>query len=459
MKNLRLLAAVLAVALVAMPASASVQNVKISGSIDSTFLHRENFDFNTDSTAALAATGSRSQNVFLTQTTLRVDADLTDQVSTTIGLINERAWTAPTTANTDIDLYLAYVTLREMLYSPLTLIVGRQVFNFGNSFVFDATGTNASAPADSGLSGVAGDLTKQTSLDAVRAILDYNPLTLTAFAAITNANTVVAASTDDDVNVYGLNATYELGDELNSVVEAYIFSKKDKSTNSSVGDKADIITVKGVRASSNILDGLNVQGEFAYQGGTKSVGSADNLTRKAFGLQGIVAYQIPEDILPDVLKGYNATTKYTFTKVTGEERGSSPDQKWTEWDPFFEAQDGGTIYNTLFGLSNMIKHGASLTVNPMEDVTSTIQYTKLWRQQAYDVVGTSLSLVQPDGTSVSVDTNRGKKGLGQELDFMTTYDYTEDVQIGMNLGLFWPGEVFHDSTPAKQLLVNLNVAF
>ena len=58
-----------------------------------------------------------------------------------------------------------------------------QVFSFGNSLVFDATGTNDAAPTGSGLNGVAEDLTKQTAIDAVRAILDYNPLTVSIFAA------------------------------------------------------------------------------------------------------------------------------------------------------------------------------------------------------------------------------------------------------------------------------------
>ena len=44
--------------------------------------------------ADLYGQGLKKQNVFLTQTRLRVDADLSDNVSTTVGLINERAWNA-----------------------------------------------------------------------------------------------------------------------------------------------------------------------------------------------------------------------------------------------------------------------------------------------------------------------------------------------------------------------------
>ena len=70
----------LLVAFVAMPAMASVQNVKVSGSIDSTWLIRDNFDLG----ASIIA--DEGQNLFITQTMLMVDADLTDNVSTTVSL-------------------------------------------------------------------------------------------------------------------------------------------------------------------------------------------------------------------------------------------------------------------------------------------------------------------------------------------------------------------------------------
>lgn len=127
----KILFVMLALTLMAMPAMASVQNVKVSGDIESTYLIRDSFDFE----------GS-SQDVLLTQTRLRVDADLTDKVSATVALINERAWGIDTNATSDIDLNLAYVTMKEMLYSPLTVTLGRQEFAFGNSFVIDSAGSN-----------------------------------------------------------------------------------------------------------------------------------------------------------------------------------------------------------------------------------------------------------------------------------------------------------------------------
>ncbi|MBF0386080.1 MAG: hypothetical protein HQL27_09480, partial [Candidatus Omnitrophica bacterium] len=123
----KLILALLILAVMAVPAFASVQNVKISGSINSFLVMRENFDFGIS-----AGANDEKQNVFLTLTKLRADADLTDNVSATVELINEREWgdnnIGGSTYRTQVDIHLAYVTLREMLYSPLTVVIGRQAF-------------------------------------------------------------------------------------------------------------------------------------------------------------------------------------------------------------------------------------------------------------------------------------------------------------------------------------------
>ena len=102
----KLLVAALMVVL-ASPAFAAIQNVKVSGDITTSFVDRNNFDLGqTEDTLFVAVDGDtdlngtpvglKNQNVFITQTRLRVDADLSDNVSTTVGLINERAWNAET---------------------------------------------------------------------------------------------------------------------------------------------------------------------------------------------------------------------------------------------------------------------------------------------------------------------------------------------------------------------------
>ena len=469
MRKSIILAVVLMVALVAVPAFASVQNVKVSGSVDSTYLFRDNFDLG-QSTLNVEDT---NQHLFFTQTTLRVDADLTDQVSATVALINERVWEADPGASSDVALNLAYVTLREMLYSPLTVVVGRQVFSYGNSFIMDATGANNTINTDSNLNNVVEDMSKQSALDAIRLIFDYNPLTLGILYSKVDTGTPGASfdNITDDVDLYGANATYELGDDLNTQVEAYFFARINKATNDSTtgdGSKADTIYLPGLRASADVLDGLNVQGEIAWQRGNRVRSTAranDNEQRRAMAAQVISNYQVPNDVLPDVLEEYNPALQYVYTYVSGDsnpEDVSSEDvvgaqastNTHTAWDPFFEAQGAGTIYNSLFDLTNAHIHTVALTANPIEDVTTKVSWTGLWLDKQIDD-GTSsdsqFDIRQPGtGTAIALDANRETE-IGYEIDVETTYDYTEDVQFGATFGWFVPGDVLlgEDATIAQ----------
>ena len=109
-KSLIVLFCVLFVFAAAMPAFAAVQNIKVSGDILARYIARSDFSLTKD----LVGTDDNI-NVFNTVTRIRIDADLTDNVSTVVRLINERNWTEADAATTDIDLDLAYVTLKEFL--------------------------------------------------------------------------------------------------------------------------------------------------------------------------------------------------------------------------------------------------------------------------------------------------------------------------------------------------------
>lgn len=457
MRKLIVLALAVVMAASAAPAFASVQNVKIGGWTNNTFLHRAEFDLGNGSG------GTDEQSLFINQTGLQVDADLTDQVYVTIALIGERGWGADggdEASSSEVDIYLAYVTLKEMLYSPLTLVVGRQTFSFGNGLVFDATGTNNTAPGDSGIASIAQDLTKQTSLDAIRAIFDYNPLTVTVFYSKLHQNTVAFSDVDDDVDLYGLNANYQLGDDMDSVVEAYFFKSRDKEDNDGLtGAQTPYIKVTGVRASTNPIEGFNVQLEVAKQGGRERISDSptpEHRKRNAWAVQGIVNYQLP------VLEEYKPVAQYIFTKTTGDTDTDLTDSNhsdYTGWDPFFEAQGGGHIYNSLFDLTNSVIHSVYLTAEPMEDITTRLAVTGIFleRELKQDSIETRL----PTGSSQVLAAKTDSSYIGKEINFDLTYDYTEDVTIGTSLGWFFAGSVFdnENNSTAKQALVSMNVAF
>jgi len=489
----------------ASPAFAAIQNVKVSGDITSTFVDRNTFDlgltnledFNnsggllgTNGPNSFAPVGLKKQNVFITQTRLRVDADLSDNVSTTVGLINERAWggegnvtggASTSKQNTDVQLYLASVTMRELLYSPLTVTVGRQIFNYGNGLIIGDGGVNNQATGD--LQFIAQDLTMRTSYDGVKAVLDYKPLTIDMFYFKNLQNQVNGNpdSKNTSSDVYGINANYQLNDPMNTVVEVYMFSRingKDIAATDedidgdNVNDKTDTLFVPGLRASTNPIKGLNVQGELAWHLGQRPTGDAGDGAaptaerREAMAAQFLASYALP------VLDKYKPTVNASYTYVSGDKNGNinynqdkvSSAKTYTAWDPFNENQGAGTIYNTLFPLSNMHILALGASVNPLEDVTAAFTWSGLWDAQPYDMAGKNpLLLFQPDGgtTPLLETAKHNARSLGNEYDVNLTYNYTEDVTFGVSLGWFVPGNVFtsNNNNVAQQALADVAVKF
>jgi len=494
----KLLVAAIAV-LMASPAFAAIQNVKVSGDITSTFINRNNFDLGTTlgsegttGSTAYSPVGLKRQNVFITQTRLRVDADLSDNVSTTVGLINERAWNAENTTgsgagfgsnspaysnDTNVQVYLASVTMRELLYSPLTVTVGRQVFNYGNGLILGDGGVNNQSTGN--LQFIAQDLTMRTTYDGIKAILDYKPLTIDMFyfknqQSLVNGNPLSKKSSSD---VYGINANYQLSDPWSTVMETYVFSRINGNdvTGTTTNNRGDTLFVPGLRASTNPVKGLNVQAELAWQLGNHpvTVGAVQQAEKRyAMAAQLLASYSLP------VYQKYKPGVNASYTYVSGDKNGgtnygvdqANSAKRYTAWDPFNENQGGGTIYNTLFPLSNMHIIALGASANPLEDVTTAFTWSSLWNASPYtaNTLGTSggnqLQLFQPDGgaTTITPATKHSGRGLGNEYDFNLTYNYTEDVTFGVSLGWYVPtGSAFSSAndTVASQALADVAVKF
>ena len=115
----------------------------------------------------------------------------------------------------------------------------------------------------------------------------------------------------------------------------------------------------------------------------------------------------------------------------------------------------------MFDLTNLQIHSVSLTANPIEDVTASVSWHGLWLDKHIDQsAGDTITLNNVNGNAATPDViEAGRKGVGSEFDIDATYDYTEDVQLGLNVGVFKPGELFRTNRNAKQVIANVNVAF
>ena len=180
-----LLIAVISFALMG-TASAAVENIKVSGDITAQGILRD-LTLGSDSTDQI-------EEFLFSQVRLRFDADLTEGVSAVIRFINERVWGEEDwyADDTDIDLDLAYIELKEFLYEPLTMIIGRQNLRYGNALIIGDPDTNMKIAKGWGsdfLSNATspdyfGDLSKRKSFDAIRSIIDYSPWTIDIIQAM-----------------------------------------------------------------------------------------------------------------------------------------------------------------------------------------------------------------------------------------------------------------------------------
>jgi hypothetical protein len=428
-----------------------------------------------------------------------VDADLTDNVSTTVRLLNERPWNGESAGNSrpnanigldvgrtsgltvgtgywsssgtsesEISLDLAYVTMKEFLYSPLTLTIGRQLLRFGNGFVIGDPDTNIYAEQTS-LS--EGDLSARKSFDAVRLTVDYSPLVVDGLYAKLQED---RSNLNDDITLMGLNAAYDLG--RNTILEGYFFSKVKGSQasavynldaqaataydNPAVGSdnyrgKADKVNTIGLRAINKSVKNLTVDAQYAWQFGTynpkfdpnarwlaaNQQSRAETANRRAWGVQVEATYDLKD--IAQVAK-YSPAITGNYTYLSGADRDKLGNTSYRGWDPMFEDQTYGHLMNAIIAQTNMHRIALSGNAKLTDDIGLKLDWTMAWFAKRYPEGRLAVLSGIADGTTTARVFRMGKERyIGQEIDATLTYDYTEDVQFSLLGGIFFPSRAIN----------------
>ena len=438
------LIAVLALALVAglafAPAYAEVQNVKVSGDILVSGVARQHFNL------AAGPSGDKAnidQSFIMSQVRVRIDADLTDNVMATVRLINERVWNGQndtsSNGNGNIDLDLAYVTLKEFLYSPLTLTIGRQEMRFGNGLII------GNAKLASGVVNIPTDLTERKAFDAIRATLNYDPLVVDlVYAKVKQADT----TRNNTIYLAGVNATYAVNKDTD--VSVYYFNKRDNDGGGSNSNgKPDQVNTLGALASTKIM-GIKASLEGAYQLGKNDTSNTNATRHDAWAIQGMLDYTFDKVKMTPTVGG-------SFTYLSGDETDASRNGNW---DPMFYDQKLNNIAYTILPFTNMAVYNLRASCKPVEDVTLSAVYGYYNQAKTTNDTLTSPFLRNGSDTYFTNAQLSGKNHLGDALDVTATYDYTEDVQFGLTAGWFIPGKAFAiDKRDATQLIGSMKVVF
>ncbi len=464
MKHLRILG-VFALALAfSASAFAETQTVKVSGSVDAKWIYKEDFDLrdgNDTSIVPLAGTvpgtGATSSATdsndaadwFMSTVQVEIAADLTDNVSVVINLFNQRDWnsnvydggtTGASATNTgaefDLGVDLAYVTLKEAFYAPLTLTLGRQDIEFGRGLIFgnwQIQDPQAAIAAD--------EFSAVTAFDAARATLDFEPWTLDfVYANIAQGD----HNDEDDRSFWFANVNYAFS-EYNAEWEGYLGADYDKATNDAtagllVQPNTNETYVVGTRAQFDPVSNMTIGGEVAYQMGDSYAGTVRNVEARD-----IEAWMF--DIFAEYRWSDHAYKPYVgleYFFTSGDETSSGT--TFEGWNGLFRSPTYGVIHDYLetYYETALTGDGASSTnfqtffvsagFAPMEDLKIGGKYYWFWSDE--DIINTTA------GTQ-----NVGNE-LGSELDLDITYDYTEDVTFTLGLAWFFPGDVYSSANTA-----------
>ncbi len=415
---------------------AAVNSVKVSGDITSTAVAR---DF------SLGAGGNDDASDFIaTQVRLRVDAALTEGVNAVIRFINERLWGEETT-DTDIDLDLAYLEMKEFFSPVATLIVGRQNLHYGSGLIVGDPDTNRIASSE--VPTIMSDLSLRKSFDAARLILDYSPYMLDLiYAKVSEGDTNV----NDDVTLFGANLSYAWN-SYNGLTNVYFFGS-DNARGVNVQDEKSKTYVVGASTQLSPNDHLVLSGEAAYQFGDYA-GATSHAHLSAWALELSATYRF--------LNEKNGQIGFFYAYLSGDDTSS---KSYNGWDPMFEDQVPAEIINILFAHSNCQLFSINGSFMPREDLTVGALYAKAFlaeKLSAGTYIITTGPAVGGESSTATYTVKSGKKELGDELDVFATYDYTEDVQFKLTGAWFEPGSWFASSNDesAYSLKGSVKVAF
>jgi len=414
----------------AVPAFAETQNIKVSGDIKVAYVYQNNVDYQSND--------SDNQNFFMNQVGLNVEADLTDNVSTYIRLINERDWDAEETAGTgsekfEIQLDEAYITLKEMLYAPLTLQIGRQNMWLGKGLVIGNAGVNVWD--EGGLPTTVSEMSDMTAFDAIRATLDYDPWTIDLIYSKIDADINAAnLNNNDDTDLYVANVGYDFT-KYDAEAEAYYVYKHDRVGTTTPKSVDEVHTV-GLRGSLVPFESMNLFAEGAAQFGEYRNEPAAAKNREAYALNVGGDYTFADVKWTPVVGG-------EFLYLSGNNADTTGTSKWEAWDPLYRGKfdnyigdfrnvtklaaydvaNGTSTDSNNNGITNQSSLAGFVSADPMTDINVNLRYTYFWFNE------------------VPVTSN-GDDEIGMELDAKVAYDYTEDVAFTVCGGVFWPGDYY-----------------
>ncbi len=443
MKKLLLAAVICLVAIV--PASAA--KVGISGSLLTEAFTTMDYDLDND------ARGDFGQ--------LRQDAemDFTFQLSDNVlGVIDLRANNMLVNSGfADVlNVNQAYVQAKEFLYAPLTMTIGKQKMHYA----LRGDGMSMWLGYDAANAGITGDFDPVPV--GFKGTLNYQNLIIDLFIMkyVESAAHPMAAG---DTDLYGFNVDYWLSEDVDNLVNFYFgFLNDDASADGNViasdgvvdfiADAADdgmindsvarrftsdvwnnYVGIVGLGVDYFLLsNALELTGEVAVQ-----FGALNSTEEGGYESADLFAWAVDLAARYDWASvNYKPWIELSFALRSGQ---SDDDDKITAWQPLMENNDKTLLVEG----DDQLGMGIDATGN---DLASGYYAIRLGGGASFTdkISGNILFAVFGDMTNEDVPVNSvgaatDDNMIGFEVDLGVDYAYSENLSMGLDLGIFAPG--------------------
>ena len=441
------------------PALAETQSIKLSGDVIVRHIMRDDYDFNSHDDDVADTDAS----YFMHNAEIQLDADLTDNVSATIRVMNQTDWNVSyigegANNHTDYDPHnvvagggldgpqdnygefdvivdLAYVTLKEFFFTPLTVRIGKQDIWFGKGFIIGGLFDDPNGQ-------ISGDeWSTNNSFKAIRATWDYEPWTIDGVFAMIEENEVQA---DDDQQLYGVNVGIDLSEYKNAEVEMYYWYMIDDEIPNFITSKEDRIHVLGTRGSFDPHEDITLFGELALQGGTYIANAVqpEPKKRNAWACDLGADLRLWED---DYAWRPVFGAEYIFYSGNNEHNTTLAGEDFKGWNRMFRGKLDSAIHDHY-----NVFYTAGMPTTERAD-TNLHQFILKWGLQPMDNLSVDGRYIHfrlhenawgPSNAAGTMGYGVQEKGVGNEVDIEWTYEYTEDVTFGLLSAWFWSGDYY-----------------
>ncbi len=406
-------------------AYAEVQNVKVSGKVNVSAVYRNAYTVQgvvpTDP-AAVGVSGYDENYVdgtagdyLLITSQIGVQADLTDNVSANVVIRSQKE--AGTGATDGLGVVASYITLSEFLYSPLTVKAGFFAYTLGSALIL-GDGT----PASTNLT--YSDLSEKVAFDGILADIALDNATVT----IGYLKPRVTGMDNRRGDIFVIDSNMDLDGAALELY--YVYDGSDKGSATAADNERNYL---GARVSGDLMEGLTGSFEVAYLFGDYKGVAGTTKDYDALAIEAGVDYAVSD----------TASVGLGLTYLSGDKdvaTGAANTGDYEAWTAPYEDQVIGEIADIG---SNVLAIELNGSVALADDVNLT---GKLY----HFIADEDVSLYKSSGKD---------DDLGNELDLYLTWDYTPDVQFGLTVASYWPGDAFDKDDTAYEILGGVTVNF